>query len=237
MTRVKLSKLSAAFCWLTLFSAPGVPGQESPHDRGLVPVHRDRMCITKGAIEEKPGGPMEVTVPEMRAVAAYPTRAVAEARFTYLGPTDKDKPLGSGEIRRQFGLKLRAVNGCNLVYVMWRIHPQEELVVSEKLNPGKATAAQCGTHGYHTVKPTRDVKTPRLKEGESHSLRAAIDGKTMKVYIDDQLTWEGLLDAKALALEGPSGVRSDNGRFKFEFFSSEPVHGETSPCHAAEGDE
>ena len=181
---------------------------------------------------------MEVTVPEMRAVVAYPTRFVAEARFTYLGPTKQDKPLGSGQIRRQIGLKLRAANGCNLVYAMWRIEPKQELVISEKLNPGQTTSAECGTNGYRNLKPTRDITPPPLKEGQSHTLRAEAEGSTMKVFIDNKLHWEGLLDNEALALEGPSGVRSDNGRFKFEFFSSEPVSGRKNPpCHAAAGDD
>ena len=227
-------EFSVPIALLAIASLSAVPIADSAH---LVPVHRDQMCVTKGAIEGS-GEKMEVTVPEMRAVVDYPTRSVAEARFTYLGKTAHDKPLGSGEIRRQFGLKLRAANGCNLVYAMWRIKPKEELVVSEKLNPGRSTSAECGTNGYHNIKPTRDLKTPVLKEGESHSLRAEIEGSKMKVYIDDKLTWEGLLSRQAQALEGPSGVRTDNGRFKFEFFSSEPVHGEKNPpCHAADGDE
>ena len=227
-------QLLIATALLAIVSAPAAPLQES---KDLVAIHRDQMCVTKGAIEGS-GEKMEVTVPEMRAVVAYPTRSAAEARFTYLGPTAKDKPLGSGEIRRQFGLKLRAANGCNLVYAMWRIKPKQELVVSEKLNPGKSTSAECGTHGYRNLKPTRDMKPPALKEGKRYTLRAEIEGSTMKVYIDDKLAWEGLLDPEALALEGPSGVRSDNGQFKFEFFSSQPVSGKKNPpCHAADGDE
>jgi len=145
--------------------------------------------------------------------------------------------LGSGEIRRQFGLKLRAANGCNLVYAMWRIEPKQELVISEKLNPGQTTSAECGTNGYRNLKPTQSVNPPLLKEGQSHTLRAEAEAGKMKVFIDNKLHWEGLLDKEAVALEGPSGVRTDNGRFKFYFFSSVPVHGEKTPCHAAEGDE
>lgn len=231
---VKFSKeLFAAVLLPAIFSAPALPFQESKH---LVPIHRDQMCVTKGAIEES-GEKLDVTVPEMRAVVDYPTRSVAEARFTYLGPTPKDKPLGSGEIRRQFGLKLRAANGCNLVYAMWRIKPKQELVISEKLNPGQTTSAECGTHGYRNMTPTRSLKLPQLKEGESHTMWAKIDGSAMKVFIDGKLRWEGTLDKEALALEGPSGVRTDNGRFKFYFWSSAPVHDEKIPCHAAEGDE
>jgi hypothetical protein len=196
------------------------------------------MCVTKGAIQGGSWSKMEVTVPEMRAVVGYPTRFVAEARFIYFGPTKQEKPLGSGEIRRQFGLKLRAANGCNLVYAMWRIEPKQELVISEKLNPGQTTSAECGTHGYRNLKPTQDIKPPLLKEGQIHTLRAEAEGSSMKVFIDNKLHWEGLLDRQAVALEGPSGVRSDNGRFRFEFFSSEPVSGRKNPpCHAAAGDD
>jgi len=212
--------------------------QGSSNATSLKPVHRSQMCVTKGAIEKAAGAKMEVTVPEMRAVAAYPTRFVAEARFTYLGPTRHDKPLGSGEIRRQFGLKLRAANGCNLVYAMWRIEPKQELVISEKINPGQTTSAECGTNGYRNLKPTQDVNPPQLKKGESHTLRAEAEGSTMKVFIDNKLHWEGLLDGDAVARHGPSGVRTDNGGFKFEFFSSEPVSGRKNPpCHAAGGDD
>ena len=230
------------------FVAATLASHSGDKETRLVPVSRSQLCVTKGAIEEKsmgsrrlPAGassPLEVTVPEMRAVVAYATQPVAEAKFIYLGPTSKDKPLRSGEIRRQFGLKLRAENGCNLVYAMWRIEPKQEMVVSVKLNPGQTTNAECGTNGYHPIKPTRDLNAPRLVAGESHTLRAEIEGQTLQVHIDGKLTWEGLLDGDALALNGPSGVRTDNGRFKFEFFSSEPVPGRKNPpCHAAEQEE
>ena len=222
---------------IAVFLAASGPASSSrDQDARLFPISRAQLCITKGAIEEAEGSRLEVTVPEMRAVVRYPTRAVAEAEFTYLGPTRKDKPLHSGEIRRQFGLKLRARNGCNLVYAMWRIEPKEELVVSVKLNPGQTTSAECDANGYHTIKPTRDSNPPRLVAGEKHTLRAEIEGSEMKVFIDGKLTWEGLLDHDALALEGPSGIRTDNGRFRFKFLSSEP-RGEKLPCHAADGDE
>jgi hypothetical protein len=234
--RVKWHAKIAGLALLSMAGAGVIAAQQaSTQDSSLKPVNRDQMCVTKGALEAGSGSAMEVTVPEMRAVTNYPTRFVAEARFTYLGHTKQDKPLGSGQIRRQFGLKLRAANGCNLVYAMWRIEPQQELVISEKLNPGQTTSAACGTHGYRNLKPSRDVKPPQLREGQTHTLRAEAEGSKMKVFIDNKLHWEGLLDREAVALEGPSGVRSDNGHFKFEFFSSEPVNGRTNPpCHPAD---
>jgi hypothetical protein len=238
MCAMNWQKYTLSLTLLLVLAAARFIAQAQDQGSSLKPVHRAHMCVTKGAIQGTSGLMMEVTVPEMRAVVTYPTRFVAEARFTYLGPTKHGKPLGSGEIRRQFGLKLRAANGCNLVYAMWRIEPRQELVISEKLNPGQTTSAECSTHGYRNLKPTRDLKPPELKEGQSHTLRAEAEGGTMKVFIDNKLHWEGLLDREAQALSGPSGVRSDNGRFKFEFFSSEPVSGrENPPCHAANGDE
>lgn len=221
------------------FLAAHVPASRSgERDTRLVPVSRAHLCVTKGAIEETDSSRLEVRVPEMRAVVAHPTQQVAEARLTYLGPTSKDKPLGSGEIRRQFGLKLRAQNGCNLVYAMWRIEPKSELVVSVKRNPGMSTHAECGTNGYHNIKPTRDLSVPRLKEGEAHALRAEMTGSKMRVFIDGKTVWEGDVDRDVLSFDGPVGVRTDNGRFKFELLAGGRTgHGETAPCHAAQEDE
>lgn len=120
---------------LAVAGASGGGAQEQSDSVHLVPVSRSKLCITKGAVEEVAGSQLEVNVPEMRAVAEFPTESVAEAKFTYLGHTKTDKPLASGEIRRQFGLKLRAENGCNLVYAMWSVEPASELRVLLKRNP------------------------------------------------------------------------------------------------------
>src|SRR5258708_3139197 len=144
-------------------------------DAKLTPTPRSKLCVTKGAIEEIKGPRLEVKVPEMRAVVSYLTEPVVEAKLTYLGPSAGEKRLGSGELRRQFGLKLRAQSGCNLVYAMWRIEPKSELVVSVKSNPGMSTHAECGTRGYHNIKPTRDLNVPRLEPGQTHTLRAQLN--------------------------------------------------------------
>lgn len=224
---------------IAVFLAAGLPASSSRDgDDRLVRINRAHLCVTKGAIEEADGSRLEVKVPEMRAVVAYPTEQVAEARVTYLGPTSKDKPLGSGEIRRQFGLKLRAQNGCNLVYAMWRIEPKPELVVSVKQNPGMSTHAECGTHGYRNIKPARASAVPRLREGEDHTLRAEMTGSNMHVFIDGKSVWEGNVGREALAFDGPVGVRTDNGRFKFELLAVEAEgHRKDTPCHAADEDE
>jgi hypothetical protein len=113
-------------------------------------------------LEELKGSRLAVAVPKMRAFVAAATTQVVEARLTYLGPTRTEARLGSGEMRRQFGLKLRAQNGCNLVYAMWRIEPEAKLVVSVKSNPGMNSSSECGNRGYRNIKPRRWSAVPHL---------------------------------------------------------------------------
>jgi hypothetical protein len=108
-------------------------GATNAADTNLQRVSRDRLCVTEGAIEEEPGQRLSVSVPKMRANVEQQTMPAAEARFRYLGSTGNEARLGSGESRRQFGLKLRAQDACNLVYAMWRIEPESKLVVSKPI--------------------------------------------------------------------------------------------------------
>ena len=128
----------------------------------LMPVSKANLCVTEGTIQEFPGQGFSVNVPKMRAYLNAYTQPVAEAQFTYFGPTPNEAPLASGEMRRQFGLKLRAQDACNLVYAMWRIEPESKLVVSVKSNPGEHTSAQCGNRGYQNIKPRRSFASSRL---------------------------------------------------------------------------
>src|SRR4029077_13503182 len=100
------------------------------------------------------------------------TSQLVEAHFTFLGSTGNEARLGSGELRRQFGLKLRAQDACNLVYTMWRIEPESKLVVSVKSNPGQHSSAECGNRGYRNIKPRRSTPAPLLRPGDTHRLSA-----------------------------------------------------------------
>jgi hypothetical protein len=182
----------------------------------LVQVPRANLCITEGAIEQAPGQRLSVAVPKMRAYLNALTPPTVEADFTYLGSTGDEARLGSGELRRQFGLKLRAQDACNLVYAMWRIEPQSKLVVSIKTNPGQHTSTECGNRGYRNVKPVRSKPVPALRPGEAHSLRAEMNGEEMKVFADNVLVWEGSVGPEALSFDGPVGMRSDNARLQIE---------------------
>jgi hypothetical protein len=152
----------------------------------------------------------------MRAVVAGASGASAEIAFTYHGPSSSVAPLADGELRRQVGLKLRAKDTCNVVYVMWRIEPTNGIFVSVKRNAGMRTHAECGARGYLNVKPSAVRPLPPIRPGEAHVLRADLDGARLRVTADGTPAWEGVLPPEALDIDGPVGVRSDNVTFEFD---------------------
>ncbi len=106
---------------------------------------------------------------------------------------------------------------------MWRIEPESKLVVSVKSNPGQHTSAQCGNRGYRNIKPRRSAPVPALRSGETHTLRAEMNGAEMKVFVDNSLVWEGSGRPDALAFDGPVGIRSDNARLQIELRAGQPL--------------
>ncbi len=176
-------------------------------------VSRDLLCVTEGTLQEA-GQHVSVSVPKMRAYLTRWTSPVVVADFTYLGPSATEAKLASGETRRQFGLKLRAQDACNLVYAMWRISPESELVVSVKSNPGEHTSAECGNRGYHNVKPLHSSRVPVLRPGDKHSLGAEMNGEQLRVSVDGAIVWDGKVGMEALGFDGPVGIRSDNARLE-----------------------
>ena len=104
----------------------------------LTIVPRAKLCVTEGTMEGSASGELIVSVPKMRAYVNTFTSQPIEAHFTFLGSTGNEARLGSGELRCQFGLKLRAQDACNLDYAMWRIEPESKLVVSVKSNSRSA---------------------------------------------------------------------------------------------------
>ena len=179
-------------------------------------VARKDLCVTEGSIGAAGDRKLSVSVPKLRAYVNQPSAEAAEIRFTYLGGTSSEARLASGEARRQFGLKLRAADACNLVYVLWRIDPKSALVVSVKRNPGQHASAECGNRGYQNVKPRYSAPVPALASGQSHRLRASMQGDELTAAIDDTVVWQGTLGATASGLQGPPGVRTDNARLLFE---------------------
>jgi len=195
----------AAFAALRFAMAPGL-------DR----VPQGELRVTEGTLAARPGGE-EVAGPRLRAEAPGRRGDRAEMVFTYLGPSREGVPLASGELRRQLGLKLRAQDACNLVYVAWRFDPTPGIAVQVKRNEGMTRSAECGARGYRTVRPRFAVPVAPPAAGERHALRAEIaeDG-VVRVHTDGRLVFEGLLPADAGGLRGPPGLRADNARALLE---------------------
>jgi len=172
--------------------------------------------VTSGKVQARADGTFAVDVPEMRAVLRGEGGGDAgELRFTYRGPTVERSHLASGEVREQLGLKLRAHDGCNLVYVMWWIAPHPGIAVSVKRNPGQRTHAECGARGYENLRPSWSAAAPAMAPGSHHTLAARIDADELQVSADGAPVWRGRLPDSARLLRGPVGVRSDNVMFDF----------------------
>jgi hypothetical protein len=217
------SRSLCAWAFILLSGSSLKAGPQTPGAR-LTPISKANLCVTEGAIEELPGQRLAVNVPKMRAYVNAYTQPVVEVHFTYLGSTGNEARLASGEMRRQFGVKLRAQDACNLVYAMWRIEPESKLVVSVKSNPGEHTSAQCGNRGYQNIKPLRSTPVPALNSGETHTLRAQMNGNEMKVFADNSLVWEGTVGPDALSFDGPVGIRSDNARLQVALLTGQPIN-------------
>jgi hypothetical protein len=219
---------------LLLLSGSNLTAGSQAH---LSPVSKANLCVTEGTIDPLPGQRLAVNVAKMRAYVNAYTQPEVQVRFTYLGPTPNEAPLASGEMRRQFGLKLRSQDSCNLVYAMWRIEPESKLVVSVKSNPGEHSSAQCGNRGYQNIKPRRNSPVPTLVAGATHILRAQMTGAEVQVIVDNSRVWEGSVGPDALRFDGPVGIRSDNARLQIELAAPiEPRSGTPPACRAAESE-
>jgi hypothetical protein len=196
---------------------------------GLVPVKLSQLCVTEGALETLPDALLSIGIAKLRAVLAATGPQAIEARFTYLGPTAEIAPLRSGAVRQQFGLKLRAADGCNVVYAMWRFAPEPSLIVSVKRNPGLHASKACGTSGYRTMTPWRATPVEAPQIGIPHRLAAALDGAALHVLIDGKPVWDGELGAEALEMNGPVGIRSDNARLELALFAPAPAGQDVCP--------
>ena len=221
---------------LILLSDPALSAGSQPPRTQLTPVSRANLCVTEGSIEETPDHRLSVNSPKMRAYVNAYTQPLAQVQFTYLGSTPNEAPLASGEMRRQFGLKLRAEDACNLVYAMWRIEPESKLVVSVKSNPGQHTSAQCGNRGYQNIKPLHSSPLPSPRSGETHTLRAEMNGAEVRVFADGSLVWEGSVGADALGFEGPVGMRSDNARLEINMETGQLTKESLPGCRGQESE-
>lgn len=174
------------------------------------------LCVTTGVA--KIGGTIDK--PSMRAVAKGTDGEAASLTFTYGGELEDMKKLDSGKVRRQIGLKLRAENGCNLIYVMWRLDPKPMIQAQIKRNEGAKDHKACGSGGYKWVKAKEQNTPPELVVGTKYTLRAEIENEELQVFVDDTLYWRGTLPDSVRDLRGPAGLRSDNLAFDLVSFEA-----------------
>ena len=208
---------------LATTAALALAGTADARHRGYTTVPLSSLDVTEGSIAAAgPKSTLETADPAMRATVLDGGRHSRAARltFSYAGESTTTVPLGSGEIRRQIGLKLAAADPCNLVYVMWHAYPTSEIEVQVKRNPGQTTSAECGNRGYTTLAEiplggdaTADHGTHRLDARIAPTSTGALD---VAVATDGAaLAPVEVPPALATGLAGPIGVRSDNGHYLF----------------------
>lgn len=198
------------------------PGELSP----LAPAG---LCLTRGA-RTFDGDALVIDEPTVRAVAPASHGDAAALHFTYGGDTTEQVALASGQVRRQLGLKLRAADGCNLIYVMWRLDPAPQIEVSTKVNPGDHDHGDCGTRGYAKLRPQRAEPPPPLVPGAAHTLTAEIVDGIVIARADDRIVWRGALDDRSHALRGPAGLRTDNVRLTATLHTAPAPAGAAPPA-------
>ncbi len=196
-------------------AAPSLPSG-APVD-GMERVGPADLRVESGAVSPS-GTVFQLRRPMIRALVRGGDSS-ARLDFLYLGPSHETALLASGELRRQIGIKLRARDTCNVVYVMWHVAPSHGIHVEAKLNPESRTHAECHDRGYRRVDPTFHSPVSPIAEGTRHSLVASVDGRDLRVLADGELAWSGLLPPEILHLQGPLGFRSDNGEFDIELWT------------------
>ena len=183
---------------------------------------RDDLKVTLGSVSQTKSGYLTVVGPKERAQRKSGTQQDATLQFRYRGPSKETSTLASGGFVRQIGLKMRTKDTCNLLYIMWRIEPTEEIVVTVKSNPGRSSHGDCGAEGYETIAtiPLKGFGVTATTH-EAHRLRAKITESEQKftctVDVDETTIWAGPIETGLLApMNGPVGFRSDNGSFIFK---------------------
>lgn len=197
----------------------------------VAPIKNDALCVTKGEIA---GATIEV--PTMRGYALGAGGDAAQLTFTYKGESHESRALASGDVRRQIGLKLRAQDSCNVVYVMWRLDPRPKLDVSVKVNPGQTAHEQCGADGYTKIRSRAKALVPAFEFNTTHTLRAEIVGDDIYAWVDGKLLFQGRLPESARSIRGPAGLRSDNVAFDLvELAAPTPATSGGAPACKREG--
>jgi hypothetical protein len=142
--------------------------------------------------------------PSVRAVLPDTSGEVAELSFTYRGITQELRPLSSGEMRYQLGIKLRAAttHPDDAVYAMWRWFPGGA-------RPWATTKA-AGAY-YEPTETYTAVGIGDPMPGQRYTLRAELDNRVLRVKLDGRCVLIAELHPVCLGLRGGlAGLRTDN---------------------------
>lgn len=198
---------------LALLCAAAVQGADGPD----VAASKKDLCVTNGKVKADAAGQWEVDSSSSRFVVKNVDDNYASVRFEYLGPTQDVSLLESGTLRRQVGLKLKAEDSCNLVYVMWRIEPETDIEVLVKRNAGKSSHAACGVKGYKAIPAKFEKPVAKIETGKPRTLAAGFENGNLVVRIDGDVVWKGDPGPAARSMTGYAGFRTDNARVRLSY--------------------
>lgn len=184
------------------------------------------LVTTSGEINiTKSGAFLTNLVPTMRAYSSNSDGDVALLRFRYRGETEVVNKLASGAIRQQVGLKLRATDTCNVLYVVWQIYPKEQITIARKDNEGMTRHSECGATGYVNIKKYPVPESLTARSMTTRYLAAEIiDEERLELYLDNVLYDTIDLDSNTKKYlkrtrMGHSGLRTDNVDLIFKFMA------------------
>ena len=180
----------------------------------LVSLDQLKVTTEKREVQQTASGFLSLNAAKTRAQLTTGQQRHVLLQFRYRGQTPNPEPNGSGEIVEQVGIKLRTLNTCNVLYVMWRITPPEGIVVKLKRNPGQCHHKECGANGYISIPPSSHV--PLLvtaTDQRTHRLNVLLedlDGVVqITVQVDGELVWSGEVSQRLLeGIDGPAGFRT-----------------------------
>lgn len=198
------------------------PPISAPHPVGAKPaigpcyprlVNASELLVTSGAINPTDRG-FDISAAITRATLRTTGDRLASLSFVYGGQVADPAPFASGEIRHQVALKLKARDGCNVVYAVWRITnggAEPEFRVQVKSNPTMTESSQCGNAGYTSYTGSYQVPPPAAILGQRYALSAGIsDDDDLYVTFDGSLVWWGHIPGLSALDDGPVGLRTDN---------------------------
>ena len=157
-------------------------------------VSLDDFNVTTGKreVQQTASGFLSANAAKTRAQLTAGHQRHVLLQFRYRGQTPNPEPNQSGEIVEKIGVKLRTLNTCNLLYVMWRITSPEGIVVKLKRNPEQSHHEECRANGYISIAPSFHLPlTITATDQRTHRLNVLmedLDGVVqISVHVDGEL--------------------------------------------------